>query len=89
MLLRALPDSWETFRTLLSNYAPNGVIFMDFAKSSFLNKDMRTKTQGSSLSDVLISGPRVRKKTRRSFIENKIGENPEADLRILSAIIVV
>ena len=33
------------------------------AKSSVLNKEIRIKTQGSSSSDVLITGPRGRNKT--------------------------
>ena len=37
LLLGSLPDSWETFRTSLSNSAPDGVISMDSAKSSVLN----------------------------------------------------
>ena len=60
LLLGSLPDSWETFRTSLSNSAPDGVISMDSAKSSVLNEEMRRKTQGSSSSDVLITGPRGR-----------------------------
>ena len=66
LLLGSLPDSWETFRTSLSNSAPDGVISMDSAKSSVLNEEMRRKTQGSSSSDVLITGPRGRNKTRSS-----------------------
>ena len=43
LLLGSLPDSWETFRTSLSNFAPDGVISMDSAKSSVLNEDIRRK----------------------------------------------
>ena len=50
----------------LSNSALDGVISMDSAKSSVLNEEMRRKTQGSSSSDVLITGPRGRNKTRGS-----------------------
>ena len=71
-----------------SNSAPDGVIFMDSTKSSVLNEEMRRKTQGSSSSDVLINGPRGEIKLVVLSIENKIGANPKADLRILSAIIV-
>ena len=88
LLLGSLPDSWETFRTSLSNSAPDGVISMDSAKSSVLNKEMRRKSLGSSSSDVLITGPRGRNKLMILKIENKIGANPKADLRILSVIIV-
>ena len=57
LLLGSLPDSWETFRTSLSNSAPDGVISMDSTKSSILNEEMRRKAQGSCSSDVLIIGP--------------------------------
>ena len=88
LLLGSLPDSWETFRTSLSNSAPDGVISMDSAKSSVLNEKMRRKTQGSSSSDVLINGPRGEIKLVVLSIENKIRANLKADLRILSVIIV-
>ena len=88
LLLGFLLDSWETFRTSLSNFAPDGVISMDSAKSSILNGEMRRKSLGSSSSDVLITGPRGRNKIVGLSIENKIGTNSEADLRILSAIIM-
>ena len=39
---------------------------MDTAKSSVFNEEMRRKTQGSSSSDVLITGPRGRNKNRGS-----------------------
>ena len=39
-LLGMLLDSWETFRTSLSNSAPNGVMTMDSVKSSLLNEEM-------------------------------------------------
>ncbi|GKB51652.1 hypothetical protein Tco_0902405, partial [Tanacetum coccineum] len=53
-LLGTLPDTWETFRTSLSNSAPDGVITMELAKGSILNEEMRRKSQGSSShSDVL------------------------------------
>ena len=88
LLLGSLPDSWEIIRISLSNYAPDGVISIDSDKSSVLNKEIRRKTQGSSSSDVLITGPRGEIKLVVLSIENKIGANPMADLRILSAIIV-
>ena len=50
----------------LSNSAPDDVISMDSAKSSVLNEEIRTKMQGSFLSDVLITGPNERNKTRGS-----------------------
>ena len=66
LLLGCLPDSWETFRTSLSNSVPDGVISMDFSKSSVLNKEMRRKSQGSSSSDVQINGLKGRNKTHGS-----------------------
>ena len=66
LLLGSLQDSWETIRTSLSNFALDGVISMDSAKSSFLNEEMIRKTQGSSSSDVLRTGPRGKNKTRGS-----------------------
>ncbi|GJS36330.1 hypothetical protein Tco_0534712 [Tanacetum coccineum] len=46
-LLGTLLDTWETFRTSLSNSAPDGVITMELAKGSILNEEMRRKSQGS------------------------------------------
>ena len=89
ILLGSLQDSWEIFKTLSSNSTLDGVIFMNSAKSSVLNEEMRRKTQGSSSSNVLITGPGGEIKLVFLSIENKIGANPEADLRIFSAIIVV
>ena len=66
LLLGSLQDSWETFKTSLSNSTSDGVISMDSAKSSVLNEEMRRITQGSSSSDVLITGPGGRNKTRGS-----------------------
>ncbi|GJU87267.1 putative RNA-directed DNA polymerase [Tanacetum coccineum] len=42
-LLSTLPDTLETFRTSLSNSAPDGVITMKLAKG-FLNEEMRRKS---------------------------------------------
>ncbi|GJU87980.1 putative RNA-directed DNA polymerase [Tanacetum coccineum] len=47
-LLGTLLDTWETFRTPLSNSAPDGVITMELAKGSILNEETRRKSQGSS-----------------------------------------
>ncbi|KAL6328283.1 hypothetical protein AAG906_034426 [Vitis piasezkii] len=44
-LLGTLPDSWETFRTSLSNSAPDGIMNMDLVKSCVLNEEMRRKSQ--------------------------------------------
>ena len=62
-LLGTLSDSWETFRTSLSNSAPDGSMNMDLVKSCFLNEEMRRKSQGSSSqSDVLLTEKRGRSK---------------------------
>ena len=63
-LLGTLPDSWETFRTSVSNSAPNGVVTMDLAKSSVLNEEMRRKSQGPSQSEILVTEKRGRSKSR-------------------------
>ncbi|GKA06448.1 putative RNA-directed DNA polymerase [Tanacetum coccineum] len=64
-LLGTLPDTWETFRTSLSNSAPDGVITMELAKGSILNEEMRRKSQGSSShSDVLVTERQGRSKSR-------------------------
>ncbi|WJX48823.1 hypothetical protein P8452_35337 [Trifolium repens] len=64
-LLGTLPNSWETFRTSLSNSAPNGIISMDLAKSSVLNEELRRKSQGSSShSEVLVTESRGRQQSR-------------------------
>ncbi|RVW26208.1 Retrovirus-related Pol polyprotein from transposon TNT 1-94 [Vitis vinifera] len=53
-LLGTLPNSWETFRTSLSNLASDGTMNMDLVKSCVLNEEMRRKSQSSSSqSDVL------------------------------------
>ncbi|GKA22209.1 putative RNA-directed DNA polymerase [Tanacetum coccineum] len=46
----------ETFRTSLSNYAPDGVITMELAKGSIMNEETRRKSKGSSSQlDVLVT----------------------------------
>ena len=86
--LSSLPDYWETFRTSFSYSSPDDMISMDSANSSVLNEEMRRKTQGSSSSDVLITRPRGETKIVVVSIEKKIGSKPEANIRILIAIIV-
>src|ERR1044072_731703 len=67
LLLGSLPDTWETFRTSLSNSAPDGVMSMDLAKSGILNEEMRRRSQtSSSQSEVLITQSRGRSKNRSS-----------------------
>ncbi|KAL6534427.1 hypothetical protein OROHE_013352 [Orobanche hederae] len=64
-LLGTLPDTWETFRTSLSNSAPDGVISMELAKGNMLNEEVRRKSQGSSSSsDVLVTERRGRGQSR-------------------------
>ena len=64
-LLGTLSDSWETFRTSLSNSAPDGSITMDLVKSYVLNEEMRRKSQGSSSrSNVVVTERRGRSKSR-------------------------
>ncbi|GJU39676.1 putative RNA-directed DNA polymerase [Tanacetum coccineum] len=55
-LLGTLLDTWETFRTSLSDSVPDGVITMELAKGGILNEEARRKSQGSSSqSDVLVT----------------------------------
>ena len=64
-LLGTLLDSWETFRTSLSNSALDGTMNMDLVKSCVLNDEMRRNSQGSSSqSDVLVTEKRERSKSR-------------------------
>lgn len=64
-LLGTLPDSWETFRTSLSNSAPDGIVTMELAKGNILNEEMRRKSQGSSShSEVLVTERRGRSQSR-------------------------
>ena len=64
-ILGTLPDSWETFRTSLSNSAPDGTMNMDLVKSCVLNEEMRRKSHGSSSqSDVLVIEKRGRSKSK-------------------------
>ncbi|CAH1430673.1 unnamed protein product [Lactuca virosa] len=64
-LLGTLPDSWEIFRTSLSNSAPDGIITMELAKGGVLNEEIRRKSQGSSShSDVLVTESRGRSQSR-------------------------
>ena len=89
LVLGSLLDSWETFRTLLTNYASDGVISVYSSKSSVLNEEIRRKIKGSYSSDVLITGPMGGTELMDLSIENKIGAILEAYLMILSDIIVL
>ena len=82
-LLGTLSDSWETFRTSLSNSAPDGSIAMDLVKSCVLNEEMRKKSRGfSSQSDVLIIERRGRSKIRglKNRDRSKINTNKLANV---------
>ncbi|KAH0765044.1 hypothetical protein KY285_000915 [Solanum tuberosum] len=63
-LLNTLSDYFETLRVSLTNYAPSGVVTMEYAKSGVLNEEMRRRSQGSSSStshsDVLVTEDRGR-----------------------------
>ncbi|RVW40094.1 Retrovirus-related Pol polyprotein from transposon TNT 1-94 [Vitis vinifera] len=55
----------ETFRTSLSNSAPDGIMNMDLVKSCVLHEEMRRKSQGSSSqSNVPVTEKRRRSKSR-------------------------
>ncbi|KAK9018377.1 hypothetical protein V6N11_001353 [Hibiscus sabdariffa] len=47
-LLATLLDYWETFRVSLINFAPQGIITLDLAKSGVLNEEVRRRSQGST-----------------------------------------
>ena len=88
-LLGTLPNSWEMFRTSLSNSAPNGTMNMDLVKSCVLNEEMKRKSQGSSSqSDVLVAEKRVgvRVEVRRTETKAKARLT---SLPLLSVIIVI
>jgi len=61
-LLNALPDSWENLRVTLTNFAPSGVVTMDFVKTTILNEEVRRQTQqaSSSQAEVLVTENRGR-----------------------------
>ena len=46
-LLITLPDSWETFRVSMISATPNGILPLQIAKTSALNKEMRRKVLGT------------------------------------------
>ncbi|KAL4584296.1 hypothetical protein LXL04_008892 [Taraxacum kok-saghyz] len=51
-----LLDSWEIFRTSLSNFAAYGTIIMKLARCNILNEEMKRNSQGlSSHSDVFVT----------------------------------
>lgn len=46
MMLASLPQSWKTLKISLTNFAPNGVVNIEFVKSGILNEEIETKTKG-------------------------------------------
>ncbi|RDX94958.1 hypothetical protein CR513_22583, partial [Mucuna pruriens] len=75
LLLNSLPESWETFKVFITNLAPNGVVSLQMVKGSVLNKEMRTKAQGSSSqSGVLVienKGRSQKKEREKSISKSK------------------
>jgi len=60
-ILNIIPNSWETFRVLITNSSPDGVVSLENVKSSVLNEEMRRKTHGiSSHFEVLVTKNRGR-----------------------------
>lgn len=73
-LLATLPDSWETFRSLLLKSTPDGVISLEFAKNGVLNEEVKRKPQESvSQSNDLVVGEKGRQRTDEE--SNNGGEN--------------
>ena len=61
LLLNTLPESWEIFWVSITNFALNGIVSLQMAKSTSLNEEMRRKTHGSSSqSDMLVTEIRGR-----------------------------
>ncbi|KAK8589282.1 hypothetical protein V6N12_023684 [Hibiscus sabdariffa] len=88
-LLATLPDSWETFRVLLINSAPQGIIALDLAKSDMLNEEVRRRSQGStSQSQVLVIENMRETEKKMVRVEIKAEASQDRDIRILSVIIV-
>ena len=41
LILRSLPESWETLKVTLCNSTPNGVVTWELVKAKLLNEDVR------------------------------------------------
>jgi len=77
-LLNTLPDSWEVFRVSITNFALNGVVSFQIAKSGAVNEEMRRKAHGSSSqSEVLVKEARRRsqKKEHKSGREKSMSKS--------------
>lgn len=76
LLLGSLPDTWEIFRTSLSNSAPDGVMSLDLAKGNILNEEMRRKSQDpQSSSEALCAVSRGRSKNSSSYYGDQSRSN--------------
>jgi hypothetical protein len=67
LLLGSLPDTWETFKVIVCNSAPNGVVAWNLVKTKVLNEESRKiadKDISSSHSEVLVTQSRGRSKIR-------------------------
>ncbi|KAM2547237.1 hypothetical protein TB1_018567 [Malus domestica] len=64
LLLRSLPDSWETFVVNVRNSAPKGVLTLDNVQNNMLNEKIRRKTSGTDSSQILVIENRRRSKSR-------------------------
>ena len=54
LLLRSLPNSWETLVVTVSNSTPNGILTMESVKNSLLNEEAIRKEKGESSFGVLV-----------------------------------
>ena len=90
MFLGSLLDSWEILITSLSNSAPDGVIFMNLAKSSVLNEEMGRKSLGPSPHlDILVSEYRREATVVLQKTEIKVGATLKAGTKMLCVTIVI
>ncbi|KAJ0090897.1 hypothetical protein Patl1_13561 [Pistacia atlantica] len=78
-LLNTLSDSWENFRVSLTNSATNGIVTMEYVKSSVLNEEVGRKTQGSSSSHskVLVTESKGRSQSKGQEQNGRGRTNPK------------